>query len=373
MHACKGHTDGAMPSRTCAATVYVTAYGRYYHASRKCASERRARTGSRALPSDCVDVTEAAVSRVPCRKCCGKGVSQTKRPSSSRCAAMGVCAVGIARPSNASRTARVVEAQRRYHAGSKYRWRLTVREAARRGIHMGLDAAYALALMDRPCAYCGREPSARASGLDRVDNDIGYRRTNVVACCWDCNRMKGTTSARDFIVACARVARSDADGGGGGDSGSAAEAAFDYEDTRRGACYAKYRHRAHRLGLRFAVDRARFDTLTTKAACVYCRRRAEPDRPLGLDRVDNDGGYTRTNVAPCCPRCNHMKGTLDAKAFVAVCARVEARWGAHADRTDLNMAVVDGLATTALEDVRGRRALTTRRLRPLARARPALP
>ncbi|AVK76921.1 hypothetical protein pmac_cds_233 [Pandoravirus macleodensis] len=347
-----------MPSRACATTVYVTAYGRYYHTSRKCVSERRARTGSRALPFDCMGVAEAAVSRVPCRKCCGKGIAQTMPSTSSRRGALGV------RASNSSRTARVVEAQRRYHAGSKYRWRLTVREAARRGIHMGLEAAYALALMDRACVYCGREPTARASGLDRVDNDIGYRRTNVVACCWDCNRMKGTASARDFVVACARIARSEAD-----DAGPACEAAFDDDDTRRGACYAKYRHRARRLGLCFAVDRARFDTLTTRAACVYCRRPAEPDRPLGLDRVDNDGGYTRANIAPCCPRCNHMKGTLDAKAFVAVCARVEARWGAHADRADLNMAVVDGLATTALEHVRGHRALSTRRVRPRVGAR----
>lgn len=353
-----------MPSRTCATTVYVTAYGRYYHMSRKCVSERRARTGSRALPFDCMGVAEAAVSRIPCRKCCGKGTTQAKRPTSSRRVAMGVRTADIARASNSSRTARVVEAQRRYHAGSKYRWRLTVREAARRGIRMRLDAAHALALMDRSCAYCGREPTARASGLDRVDNGTGYFRTNVVACCWDCNRMKGTTSVRDFIVACARVARFDA-----GESGPAAEATFDDEDTRRGACYAKYRHRARRLGLRFAVDRVRFDTLTTKAACVYCRRSAEPDRPLGLDRIDNDGGYTRSNVAPCCPRCNHMKGTLDAKAFVGVCARVEARWGAHADRADLITAVVDGLATTALEHVRGQRALSARRLRPRISAR----
>ncbi|WBR14401.1 hypothetical protein pkur_cds_226 [Pandoravirus kuranda] len=352
-----------MPSRTCTTTVYVTAYGRYYHTSRQCVSERRARTGSRALPFDCVDVAEATKSRVPCRKCCGKGVAlATKCATSSRRATMGVRAVGVARQPGSSRTARVVEAQRRYHAGSKYRWRLTVREAARRGIHMGLDAAYALALMDRPCVYCGREPTVRASGLDRVDNDIGYRRTNVVACCWDCNRMKGTTSARDFVVACARIARSDAQGTD--TASAAAEAAFDDEDTRRGACYAKYRHRARRLGLCFAVDRARFDALTTKAACVYCHRPAEPDRPLGLDRVDNDGGYTRANVAPCCPRCNHMKGTLDAATFVAVCARVEARWGAHANRPDLNTAVVDGLATTALEGVRGQRALSARRLRP---------
>lgn len=362
-----------MPSRknakkTTAAAAYVTPYGRYYHASRECASRRRARTGARALPLDRMDVAEASASRRPCAKCCtnaetGGGPHRRRHPG-----------VASGRRSASSKTARVVAAQERYHAGPKYRWRLTVREAARRGIVVALDAACAVALMGTPCVYCGCEPTARASGLDRVDNDVGYRRSNVAACCWDCNRMKGTATAHDFVVACARVSRArgidDSTVDAAATDGGASARAFDDEDTRRGAGYARYRHRARRLGLRFAVGRARFDALTTATVCAYCRRPAEPDRPLGLDRIDNALGYTRRNIAPCCSRCNRMKGTLDAGAFVRLCARVDARWSAHVSGSvDFNAAIVAGRATTttALQTLRGRCALSARRKTPVGR------
>ncbi|AVK74711.1 endonuclease [Pandoravirus quercus] len=380
-----------------AATAYVTPYGRYYHTSRECASRRRARTGARALPLDCMTVAEASASRRPCAKCSSSSGSKVNGDAQHRRHHLGVTDVAARTGSGArtasSKTARVVAAQQRYHAGPKYRWRLTVREAARRGIDVALDAARAVALMGTPCAYCGREPVTRASGLDRVDNNVGYRRSNVVACCWDCNRMKGTATAHDFVVACARVSRartditldhdgcsddSDSDAGGRtmtmstamGDSDDECNLlarVFDDEDTRRGACYAKYRHRARRLGLCFAVDRARFAALTTATACTYCLRQAEPDRPLGLDRIDNARGYTRQNITPCCPRCNRMKGTLDASAFVHLCARVDARWSAHVDSPDFNAAVVAGRATTALQALRGHCALSARRKKTSAK------
>lgn len=375
-------------AKKAAAAAYVTPYGRYYHASRECASKRRAHTGARALPLDRMDVTEASASRRPCAKCCtnaesGGGPHRQRHP--------GVAGATDARPASgrrsaSSKTARVVAAQERYHAGPKYRWRLTVREAARRGIVVALDAACAVALMSTPCVYCGCEPAVRASGLDRVDNNVGYRRSNVVACCWDCNRMKGTVTAHDFVVACARVSRArsvdrtvvDDDRGHRDDNPVGDDASahtFDDEDTRRGAGYARYRHRARRLGLRFAVGRACFDALTTATACAYCRRSAEPDRPLGLDRINNALGYTRRNIAPCCSRCNRMKGTLDAEAFVRLCARVDARWSERmSGSVDFNAAIVAGCAatttavTTVLQTLRGPCALSARRRTPVGRS-----
>lgn len=61
------------------------------------------------------------------------------------------------------------------------------------------------------CAICGakphREVRARTStggsillnGVDRVDNSIGYLPDNVQACCWACNRMRGTLSIKEFM------------------------------------------------------------------------------------------------------------------------------------------------------------------------------
>jgi len=58
------------------------------------------------------------------------------------------------------------------------------------------------------CFYCGSPHSEgrkiagyelRINGIDRIDNIKGYLRTNVVSCCWMCNKMKHTTPQRAFL------------------------------------------------------------------------------------------------------------------------------------------------------------------------------
>lgn len=66
-------------------------------------------------------------------------------------------------------------------------------------------------LMKQNCAYCGAEPSRVKrghpgrgdyiyTGIDRVDNDKGYTPSNVVACCWPCNRKKATGTRAAFLA-----------------------------------------------------------------------------------------------------------------------------------------------------------------------------
>jgi hypothetical protein len=45
-------------------------------------------------------------------------------------------------------------------------------------------------LKKKPCEYCGYPIVTTGSGLDRIDNKIGYIITNVVPCCYLCNTMK---------------------------------------------------------------------------------------------------------------------------------------------------------------------------------------
>lgn len=66
-------------------------------------------------------------------------------------------------------------------------------------------------LTKQPCDYCGAGPSGIFkghpgsgdyiyNGVDRVDNGLGYVAGNVVACCWDCNRGKGSLSLEAFLA-----------------------------------------------------------------------------------------------------------------------------------------------------------------------------
>lgn len=58
------------------------------------------------------------------------------------------------------------------------------------------------------CFYCGTPPKREESGpngsfvyngLDRIDSSRGYIPSNVVPCCWNCNRMKGDMAFGEFL------------------------------------------------------------------------------------------------------------------------------------------------------------------------------
>lgn len=70
-------------------------------------------------------------------------------------------------------------------------------QAARRGYAFELDDDTFFSLFLSACTYCAKSPSF---GVDRLDNDLGYTKTNSVPCCKVCNRMKNTHSAEFFIT-----------------------------------------------------------------------------------------------------------------------------------------------------------------------------
>ena len=53
---------------------------------------------------------------------------------------------------------------------------------------------------DNPCHYCNNKE--RRLGLDRIDSGVGYIKSNIVPCCYLCNRAKSDMSAKDFIKLC---------------------------------------------------------------------------------------------------------------------------------------------------------------------------
>jgi hypothetical protein len=78
--------------------------------------------------------------------------------------------------------------------------------------------------VQKPCNYCGEETrelvkyynratkvsktntsnleylKIKANGLDRVDNSVGYIKSNIVACCATCNRMKWALGKEEFYT-----------------------------------------------------------------------------------------------------------------------------------------------------------------------------
>lgn len=95
-----------------------------------------------------------------------------------------------------------------------------------------------------------------------------------------------------------------------------------------------YRNNAKKRGLIWDIDEFQIIHLTQQR-CHYCG--IEPNMRQygnqingdyiynGMDRVDNDIGYTLDNVVPCCKQCNKMKSDTTRDKFIKHCKEV-AKW-----------------------------------------------
>lgn len=90
--------------------------------------------------------------------------------------------------------------------------------AKTRGLEISITREEAIELFRKNCHYCGgmsaRKSKARphltsflANGIDRLDSNAGYVKSNVVPCCTVCNFAKREMSERDFLSWVTRVYR----------------------------------------------------------------------------------------------------------------------------------------------------------------------
>lgn len=90
------------------------------------------------------------------------------------------------------------------------------KRAELRGFAFELSEAEFDCFTKSDCWYCGTPPSQLwggphangkyiYTGIDRVDNAIGYVSSNCVPCCVLCNRAKGTMDVTAFIALAKRI------------------------------------------------------------------------------------------------------------------------------------------------------------------------
>lgn len=60
---------------------------------------------------------------------------------------------------------------------------------------------------------------------------------------------------------------------------------------------------AKRRNLEWQIEESIFNNLINKP-CHYCNEIPVNRTGVGLDRLDNNKGYSEDNVVPCCGRCN---------------------------------------------------------------------
>lgn len=90
--------------------------------------------------------------------------------------------------------------------------------------------------------------------------------------------------------------------------------------------FAAYAARAKKRGYSFDLSLYEFQILTSRD-CHYCgitpqQIRKQGSCPTtyiynGIDRIDNNLGYTFGNCFPCCKTCNQAKSNLTHAEFIA--------------------------------------------------------
>jgi len=61
-------------------------------------------------------------------------------------------------------------------------------------------------IRDDVCLYCKKENTkTHSNGIDRSDNTLGYTSENSVACCGECNYMKGALHQSEFVKLCKKI------------------------------------------------------------------------------------------------------------------------------------------------------------------------
>jgi hypothetical protein len=85
--------------------------------------------------------------------------------------------------------------------------------------------------------------------------------------------------------------------------------------------YSDYVYRANKKELKFDLTKEDF-TEYVNDNCYYCGKEKSDTHINGIDRVDNEQGYTYENCVTACSQCNYMKGSLSYVEFIETCKKI---------------------------------------------------
>jgi len=81
--------------------------------------------------------------------------------------------------------------------------------------------------------------------------------------------------------------------------------------------YNHYKNKAKSKNRAFELSKQEFEDII-KSNCYYCGASTK----IGIDRKDNNLGYIKENCAPCCWRCNKIKGRANYEEFFEMCVMI---------------------------------------------------
>lgn len=117
------------------------------------------------------------------------------------------------------RDRKVVDSGRRIAEGTRVEINILMSiyksNARKRGISFDLSYAQFETLVDSECYFCGDNGGNTLrkrgydvysyTGIDRVDNSVGYLPSNCISCCSWCNRAKNNGTLANFVDKCKKI------------------------------------------------------------------------------------------------------------------------------------------------------------------------
>jgi len=163
-------------------------------------------------------------------------------------------------------------------------------------------------IIKQPCYYCGIMQDKGFNGVDRMDSTKGYEIDNCVSCCTDCNMMKGAVDNITFIQRVEHILTHN----NMLKDGKKYPHAF---ATHKGATMSMYKYNAEQRGYSFELSEEQYYKLI-REDCYICGKKTNENHTNGVDRFDNEIGYTFHNSNACCGQCNIMKKQMDYSVFM---------------------------------------------------------
>jgi hypothetical protein len=168
------------------------------------------------------------------------------------------------------------------------------------------------------CFYCGEFSSdKKLTGIDRLDNNKGYTKSNTVPCCYKCNYMKYSYDPLIFVDICEHILMNLKKI----DDGEFSHELFCNSNKDVNKKIYDYKKRIKIKNINVQISDNDFKKLF-EDICYICGKKANDIYLNGIDRFDNKKGYTVENCRSCCSTCNYMKKDMDYDDFINQVAKI---------------------------------------------------
>jgi hypothetical protein len=207
-------------------------------------------------------------------------------------------------------------------------WNHYVKGAKKRGIDFKLSKELFNSLIIQKCFYCDYIKDGEVNGIDRIDNNKGYLKENVVTCCETCNIAKGSQHPQEFIDKLYSINRYNKEL-----IKITNDIVYKWKETymsRTNPKFSIYIKTANTRNLEFKLSENEFNNIIINS-CYLCGLETSDINKNGIDRVNNNKGYILENCKACCGHCNLLKRDLSYEKILEISEKVYLRYNILSD------------------------------------------